>query len=535
MEKGWKHKMAKGGGVGKKVYNTMFGVGSSKYVINYHNGVKTHKDGSEFFDIATFKNKVDFNKFVNKLKNDGYVQGHEHGGKMAKGGGVSKYSIDEYDLETLQSTGVSINQMKEILEKAYPDSFGFTLYEIKGNTPTNARNLIPNTDDYYGIKNDSLKIYFDRHHAMSYRVYQGGENTYFYFILQGSDNVEYIGSFGFKDLGDVPKEYVTSFTALLNKLYGFPLQVSHEVYAKGGGVGSSSEIYTLAKNMTDEEYNEKYNNLTPEQKNEVETLIRLGDEPKLALATILIGGFDLDEDSDTWKLYTMAKGGGVKSSNNVYKLRAEGLNDFLAFLQEGMYFRVKSFTVETTSGPDVVVSFETDASLSEIKTKLDEVPDSHVMLETIKPINEYTGERNEEYAKGGGVSEKLTKARLKAKLYKPSGDFFIEDKGDKWFIHFTPSDASRNAQTLSDLKAESVGKGFHGSAYSVSKVLTHEYAKGGGVGTSSKLKYSLYLDRIVGDDVTTYHIADFAAKGDLSIALESLKEAAPKNYIYYTK
>jgi hypothetical protein len=98
----------------------------------------------------------------------------------------------------------------------------------------------------------------------------------------------------------------------------------------------------------------------------------------------------------------MSNGGGVDFGNNkVYKLRAEGLNDFLAFLQKGMYMRVKSFTIKPIGVPDVEVSFETDASLSEIKSKLREVPDSHVMLETVKPINEYTGEREEDYSKGG--------------------------------------------------------------------------------------------------------------------------------------
>lgn len=98
----------------------------------------------------------------------------------------------------------------------------------------------------------------------------------------------------------------------------------------------------------------------------------------------------------------MSKGGGFDSgSSKVYKLRAESLNDFLAFLQKGMYMRVKSFTVEPIGVPDVEVSFETDASLSEIKSKLREVPDSHVMLETVKSINEYTGEREEDYSKGG--------------------------------------------------------------------------------------------------------------------------------------
>lgn len=40
-----------------KHFNILYNVGSSKYVVNYHDGLKTHKDGSEFYDIALFDNK----------------------------------------------------------------------------------------------------------------------------------------------------------------------------------------------------------------------------------------------------------------------------------------------------------------------------------------------------------------------------------------------------------------------------------------------------------------------------------------------
>ena len=50
-------------------------VGSAKYTISYHDGKKKHKDGSDFFDIQTFKNKKDLAKFVNTLHKGGYVYG----------------------------------------------------------------------------------------------------------------------------------------------------------------------------------------------------------------------------------------------------------------------------------------------------------------------------------------------------------------------------------------------------------------------------------------------------------------------------
>jgi hypothetical protein len=132
------------------------------------------------------------------------------------------------------------------------------------------------------------------------------------------------------------------------------------------------------------------------------------------------------------KVNKYAKGGGV-GRVKTYKLRAEGLNDFLAFLQTGMYMKIKSFTVEPIGVPDVVVTFETESSLSEIKSKLREIPDSHVMLQTVMPINEYTGERNEQYADGGGVGEN---SHLKGERAYIT-DKQIEDEGTKYIINIT--------------------------------------------------------------------------------------------------
>ena len=60
---------------GQKRYNQKNNVGKSKYVISYHDGKKKHKDGSDFFDIQTFRNKKDLAKFVNALHKGGYKYG----------------------------------------------------------------------------------------------------------------------------------------------------------------------------------------------------------------------------------------------------------------------------------------------------------------------------------------------------------------------------------------------------------------------------------------------------------------------------
>lgn len=87
------------------------------------------------------------------------------------------------------------------------------------------------------------------------------------------------------------------------------------VYADGGA------IYSLAENMSDTEYDEKYSKLSKKQKDKVNSLIRLGDAPKLALATTLLSK-EIDENSDTWNLHRYSKGGGVKGKlkPGVYKV-----------------------------------------------------------------------------------------------------------------------------------------------------------------------------------------------------------------------
>jgi hypothetical protein len=57
-----------------KQFNSMMNVGTAKYVINHHDGVKTHTDGSPFFDVATFSNKQKRNTFVRALTAQGYIE-----------------------------------------------------------------------------------------------------------------------------------------------------------------------------------------------------------------------------------------------------------------------------------------------------------------------------------------------------------------------------------------------------------------------------------------------------------------------------
>jgi hypothetical protein len=58
----------------KKEYYLQYNIGRAKYVVNFHNGVSTHKDGSAFYDIRIFRNKPAVELFIKELSNKGYKE-----------------------------------------------------------------------------------------------------------------------------------------------------------------------------------------------------------------------------------------------------------------------------------------------------------------------------------------------------------------------------------------------------------------------------------------------------------------------------
>lgn len=54
-------------------YRISTNVGRAKYVVSFWDGVKTHKDGSPFFDISIFSSKRKLQAFVRGLEQQGYV------------------------------------------------------------------------------------------------------------------------------------------------------------------------------------------------------------------------------------------------------------------------------------------------------------------------------------------------------------------------------------------------------------------------------------------------------------------------------
>lgn len=57
-----------------KTFNIRNNIGKAKYVVNHHDGVKIHEDGSPFFDLSIFSNKRKLAKFVKDLMKQGYQE-----------------------------------------------------------------------------------------------------------------------------------------------------------------------------------------------------------------------------------------------------------------------------------------------------------------------------------------------------------------------------------------------------------------------------------------------------------------------------
>jgi len=142
--------------------------------------------------------------------------------------------LSSRQIEKLDS-GFTIPQLNNMLEQMFPDSFGFEVYKQMPNSMGTRDKLYYDYDNK--VKDDKLKLYF--HHKdygrdLNYEVRQGQENTYFNFLLT-DDNIDtYVGTFGFKDKGDVDASYITKFVSFLQDAFHYPLQVRHSVMANGG-------------------------------------------------------------------------------------------------------------------------------------------------------------------------------------------------------------------------------------------------------------------------------------------------------------
>ena len=57
-----------------KIFYTQNNIGHAKYCVSCHDGIHKHPDGSDFYDIAIFKNKKKLNVYINNLLSNGYKE-----------------------------------------------------------------------------------------------------------------------------------------------------------------------------------------------------------------------------------------------------------------------------------------------------------------------------------------------------------------------------------------------------------------------------------------------------------------------------
>ena len=57
-----------------KTYSEQHNIGKAKYTVSFHDGLKTHDDGSQFRDMRIFSNAEVMRKFIQKLEHDGYTK-----------------------------------------------------------------------------------------------------------------------------------------------------------------------------------------------------------------------------------------------------------------------------------------------------------------------------------------------------------------------------------------------------------------------------------------------------------------------------
>lgn len=93
---------------------------------------------------------------------------------------------------------------------------------------------------------------------------------------------------------------------------------------------------------------------------------------------------------DDWRVVPVE----AEQPMTTYKFRAEGENDANLFYETNKAV-IHNYKTETAGTTDVIATFDSTLSLDEIIELMQNQADSHVMYETVKPISEYTGDRDD--------------------------------------------------------------------------------------------------------------------------------------------
>jgi hypothetical protein len=143
VDKGWSGK-TESVNEGKKVFKVNPGIGKAKYSISSHDGKKKHKDGSDFYDIEIFNNKVDLEKGIKKYTSNGFVKESVNEAKFGKGDTVRV-----------------IDRPKYVLDKTFWNKSGYVKDVVSRDTVLvtfpNGRTILVDKRDLEMNENQSIK------------------------------------------------------------------------------------------------------------------------------------------------------------------------------------------------------------------------------------------------------------------------------------------------------------------------------------------------------------------------------------------
>jgi len=202
---------------GKKVFKVNPQIGKAKYSISSHDGVKKHKDGSDFFDIETFKNKVDLEKAIKKYTANGFKMESvneglspeiaKHMGSIYKGFiSVTTDGVMVYETPAAAKKASDFLNSKQIAATAN----GKTLY-IESVVSESASRTAMEIGGLTGMNKDAIQKFVDTHNLDIEKVFQ--------FVKKGklSDRMDFVTAVAGKPGNPIQKKMIKMFGESVNE------------------------------------------------------------------------------------------------------------------------------------------------------------------------------------------------------------------------------------------------------------------------------------------------------------------------------
>ena len=275
--------------------------------------------------------KMNYKEFINYLYSELYLDDK----KYAKGGKI----IDQYDERTPEDiwNNLSARQRGHFLSDHIIQIEDFK--NVREGSTTGKEMVKWINSDWDSLDKD-IKNRFDNHtregqYAKGGQIASIGDSG-----IITDKNSMFVGKMALitGDLGNMYEVRVGERTTIVKKN---GIRIISDEYAHGG------EIHNSAKQMSDEDFEIAYNKLTPSEKNEVKSLIRLGDDKKLALATILAES-KKPSSSDFYKrAYEYSDGGKTRKSGNVPRI-AKKVAEVNALIEKGNSLGLEVVDTSTT-------------------------------------------------------------------------------------------------------------------------------------------------------------------------------------------